>query len=130
MALTLTLTDAADGSGFTGAVTGADAATVTVYTHQAGDTAWAVSGTRTGNGTLALATGTGYFSAYAAGTVSGSPAASLVVTGAATSGTQSLHEREMLGLAAAFQAAVAAAGFPGFSSDHVTVALAINPKLA
>src|SRR5262245_20526508 len=94
MALSLTLSDLADGTGATATVAGADNATVTVYTMAAGASSWTSSGSRTGNGTLALSLSPNYYFGYAQGTVSGSPAVS-PVTGlvAVTSGTQAVADQ-------------------------------------
>jgi hypothetical protein len=100
MALTLTITDKADGTGATATIAGADAATVSLYVIQWSlkitTATWSAGGSRTGNGTIALALGLGVYFGYCTATVSGSPAVSSVVTFGVTNPTvDPLHYRCM-----------------------------------
>ena len=120
MPLTLTVTDNANNTGALASIAGADAATVTVYYMGPRHTAWQNGGSRSGNGTLTLSIVKGYYWAYAAGTVSGSPAVSLVSPMfPVTAGTESLQERILDAVKSGIQAIATAGSLPGLDPDSV-----------
>jgi hypothetical protein len=101
VSITISWADAGDGTGGTITVAGADPATlVTVYAQTVDASglytlAFAAVGTRMGSGVVPLVIAPAYRWFYADGTVSGSPARSALVYGAATDSTQSVHDRCM-----------------------------------
>ncbi len=69
---TLAVADNADGTGAVATITGSDgSASNAVWAQPAGGGAFASAGSRTGNGTVALALATGYYWAYVVSTKSG-----------------------------------------------------------
>lgn len=105
MALAITWTDSADGTGGTVTVAGSDAATVTVYKMAVDATGlttptFTSAGTRSGDGTVSVSLSAGYYWIYASGTVSGSPAISNLVYAYATEDTDALISRCVDALAA------------------------------
>jgi hypothetical protein len=119
MALNLSITDnQAVPTGATCTITGGDAGTTnTVYTLTVawlqsgigGAPYWTSRGTRVGNGTLAIALPAGYFWAYAAGTVGGSPAVTPPVYFLCSPNIDSVYQRCRL----AVQARIQALSLPG-----------------
>lgn len=105
MTISITWTDAANGTGGAVTVTGADASTVTV-TAQAVDAtglrtpSWVVVGSRTGDGSVTVALSPGYYWLHATGEVSGQPALSNLVYAYVTDDADSLASRCVDALAA------------------------------
>jgi hypothetical protein len=95
MALGLSITDAANGTGGTATITGSDSAqTATVYAQRTGTRTWQSAGSRSGNGTLALTLTPGYYFAYCQGTVSSVLSISPIIGQLAlTTGTEAVHEK-------------------------------------
>lgn len=98
MPLTLAIADTGDGTGGTATITGAASETITVYSQtvdgELGTATWTSRGTRSGNGTVAVApTADRYYWWYASGSSSG---ISNLVYQNITSGTESVHYRCLL----------------------------------
>ncbi len=105
MAIAITWTDAADNTGGTVTITGADAALVTVYKMAVDATGLTTptfisAGTRSGNGDVTVTTSAGYYWIYAQGLVSGSPAISNFLYAYVTEDTDALASRCMDAVAA------------------------------
>jgi hypothetical protein len=110
MAVTLAITDNADGTGGVATISGANpAATITVYSQtvsgELGTATWTARGSRVGNGTIALAPapGIGYYWWRAVEDLAGVLAASNFVYQNITDGDQSLHYRCLLAVQARIQ---------------------------
>jgi len=88
MALTLTITDLADGTGATATIAGSSGAN-TVYTQafdgDLGSGAWTSGGTRSGDGDVTLSLAAGHYFAYVVNAGVASPVVYLVVTTGASS---------------------------------------------
>lgn len=111
MPLTLSIADNADGTGGVATIAGADAATVTLHLQQPGG-AWNSAGTRTGSGDIEFTSDPGYYFAYAAGTVSGSPGLSRIIgLFAITEGAEAVHQKIKSAIAAQIKA-IAETSFP------------------
>jgi len=98
VAISIAWADSQDGTGGVATVAGADAATVTIYKQTVDATglrspAFAVAGTRSGNGTLTLTLAPGYYWIYAQGLVSGALAISNLAYVYATEATDALAAR-------------------------------------
>lgn len=95
MALGISITDSANGTGGTATITGSDSAqTATIYAQRAGTRVWSSAGSRSGNGTLSLTLTPGYYFAYCQGTVSSTTSLSPVIGQfAITSETEAVHHR-------------------------------------
>lgn len=98
MTISLTWTDAADGTGGVATVAGADADTVEVFATAVDATGltnptWTSKGTRTGDGTVSVSLTPGYYWLYAAGLVSGLPALSNLVYALASDSADALASR-------------------------------------
>lgn len=108
MALTLAVTDLADGTGATATVAGADGDTsVTVYVSPVSTgtspIVWTSAGSRTGDGTLTLGVEPAYYYAHALGTVSGAAAVSVPVIFLASRGTEAVYTLVKNGIQARIQ---------------------------
>lgn len=123
MALSLSLVDDADGTGATATIAGADVgATVTIYTQSLRVPSWQSAGSRTGNGTLALALDGGLYFAYATGNVSSTPAVSPVRGPfVVTSGTTSVYERILDAVEDEIYTLANAGSLTGFAASTRTV---------
>jgi hypothetical protein len=109
MSITLTITDAADGTGGTATIAGSDAGSANTlhfaaFTGAVGTPAWVPAGARTGDGTIPVAPGNGYYLWYAGGLAGGSPALSNVAYQNLSDASQSVHYRCLLATQAVFQA--------------------------
>lgn len=129
MALTLSVADSQDGTGGVATVAGADPGTpVAVYRAlfrgAEGAFAWEAAGSRTGDGTVALAgPARNYWLWYAAGTVAGSPALTAPVLQALTDATyQAVRTRA----AQAIADRLALLGLADIPADRVY--LVVSPK--
>lgn len=118
MSLALTVSDNADGTGGVATLSGTGGAAAGVFyapfTGQLGSPAWQSAGGRTGDGTLAVAPGTGYYWWYAqiASGISNLAYQNL------TDGTQAVHRRCL----AAVQTQIQALALPGLAPAGVVLA--------
>lgn len=115
MAIAITWTDSADGTGGVVAVTGADNTLVTIYSQAVDATGlrspvFASAGTRTGNGNVSVSLSPGYYWLYAQGQVSGSLAISNLAYSYATEATDALASRCVDAVAARLAGLTMAAG--------------------
>lgn len=106
---TLTIADNADGTGAVATVAGADGGTTNeVYTQavngELGTTTWTSGGSRSGNGTVALALAKGYYWAYCKSTLAGSDAISTFVYFNVTDAEQAYLYQIFTGVQARIQA--------------------------
>lgn len=118
---TLAVADDGDGTA-TATISGSTAgATNAVYTSpfsgEIGGGSWTLAGSRTGDGDVSLATGTGHFWAYVLSTVSGQTAASASVYFTVTDGTEAVHYRCLT----AVQARIRALSLSGIENANVLV---------
>lgn len=112
---TLAVSDDADGTA-TATISGSSGSSSNVVWYQAiGGTSWTSGGSRTGDGTVDLATGAGYFVAYCASTLNSQTAASSLVRFRVTSGTTAVYEQ----ILTAVQAAVQNLDLTGVSDSNV-----------
>lgn len=105
---TLAVADNADGTGGVATITNADAAgAVVVYSQsvdgELGTTTWTSRGSRTGNGTVAVAPGNGFYWWHAKSTLSGDVAVSNFVYQNLTDGTTAVHYRCLTGVQSRIQ---------------------------
>jgi len=119
---TLAVSDNADGTGGVATITGAAAgAAVTVYSQAVdgdlGSAAWTSRGSRTGNGTVSVAPGNGFFWWKAIASAGGSEATSNLVYQNCSDGLAAVHHRCL----AAVQSKVRALGLAGLDADSVLV---------
>lgn len=118
MALTLTMTDQADGTGATATIAGAGVAdTVTVYTQSfdgdLGAGTWATAGTRVGDGTVDATLSTGHYFAYCKDADEVSPVVYFVVTDGVKAVAQQIDE--------AVQAKLRLIGLDDIDNDRIVI---------
>jgi hypothetical protein len=119
---TLAITDAADGTGGTAAITGGDAGATNVVSHAIftgtpGSLTWVLSGSRVGNGSVAVAPGNGYYLWRVLSSLGGESVVSNLVYQNLTDATQALHYRCLL----AVQARIRGLSLTGIASANVRV---------
>lgn len=122
MSLTLTWADAADGTGGTATIAGADAEAVTVYAQVVDATGlrsptWVEVGTRSGDGTVSVTLTPAYYWARADGEVSGSPAISNLVYALASDHEDALASRCVDAVAARLAGLIMAAASDAASAS-------------
>lgn len=118
MPLTLAISDNADGTGGVATISGAAAETITVYSQtvngQLGTATWTSRGSRSGDGTVNVSPGDGYYWWYASGATSG---ISNLVYQNLSSGTQAVLYRCLTGV----QALVQSLALSGVANGSIVV---------
>jgi hypothetical protein len=122
MTLALSIIDAADGTGGTATVSGsaggsANSVYCATFAAGVGALAWTLAGSRTGDGTVAVAPGTGYYLWYLDSLSGGSHAVAPPVYQNLSSGEQSVHYRCLL----AVQNLVQALGLAGMNAGQIQI---------
>ncbi len=129
MTILLTLTDNRDGSGAVATITGSVGGSAnTVYTQQLAATSWTSSGSRTGDGTVALALPLGTYLAYVSNVSVGITTLSNVVYFNVTLQAQAVHWRCMSAVNAKI-AGLTMTGSPTSPNANMLQQLSINDDL-